>query len=281
MNKAEILVVGVVYNTYPETLRYLDSFIIPDTGNITLVLVDNSSCEKPQGFMEKINSYPFLDYIETGNNPGYFGGARVGIEHYLSRHATYPEWVLVTNVDIVFEPRFFTRLSELAADETLGVVAPSIISDKWKTDYNPGLMVRYSGGRLKFYHLLYSSVVLHNLFLIAAYTKMWLAKIFREKREVAEGKGSRNKKMYASHGSCMIFNRNYFSRGGDLDLPNFLYGEEIHVAEHALRAGLAIEYHPELVIHDFEHASTGFFVTSATNRFNRQAVRAILDRYYR
>ena len=280
MNKVEILVVGVVYNTYPETLRYLDSFIIPNTGNITLVLVDNSTCEKPQGFMEKISTYPFLDYIETGSNPGYFGGARVGIEHYLARNATYPEWVLVTNVDIVFENRFFTRLSELAADETLGVVAPSIISDKWKTDYNPSLMARYSGGRLQFYHLLYSSVVLHNLFLIAAYTKMWLVRVFRKNREVAEGKGSGNKKMYASHGSCMIFNRNYFSHGGNLDLPNFLYGEEIHVAEHALQAGLAIVYHPELVIYDFEHASTGFFVTSATNRFNRQAIRIILDRYY-
>ena len=281
MNETGILVIGVIYNTYPETIRYLDSLASASAGNIILVLVDNSDLPPPTDFTEKINAYPFVHYLATGKNTGYFGGAREGLKYFLAKHSTYPRWILVTNVDIVFTPRFFSGLNELDSRENLGVVAPSIISKRWNADYNPKIPVRYTKKKLQFYLFLYSSSLIHNLFLIAASLKKWMTGLRRTEKPDTEPVAGQTVKIYGPHGSCLVFHQNYFTRGGTLDLPNFLFGEEILVAENALQAGLDIEYHPELVIYDYEHASTGFFVSPRMNRYNREAIRAVLDRYYR
>ena len=281
MNQAGILIIGVIYNTYAETLRYLESLSSVTPGTFTLILVDNSDKPPAPGFLEKIKTYPFLHYFHTGKNMGYFGGAREGLKHYLGKYADYPLWILVTNVDIVFTPQFFTRLEQLGDPANLGVLAPAIISKRWNADYNPKITARYSKKKLQFYLFLYSSFLFHNAFLVAAYMKKLVAGLRRGNSSQKESDGLPGRKIYAPHGSCLVFHRNYFARGGTLDLPNFLFGEEVLVGETALQAGLDVAYYPGLVIYDYEHASTGFFVTPVMNRYNREAIRAILDRYYR
>lgn len=281
MIQASILIIGVIYNTYPETLRYLDSLMSLANKNFSIILVDNSDEITPTDFLNRIKTSSFLHYFKTGKNLGYFGGAREGLSYYLQEHSTYPKWILVTNVDIVFTPHFFHRLNDLNDQKDLGVVAPSIISNKWSTDYNPKILVRYSQGKLQFYRVLYSNFLIHNLFLLGAYSKKWILGLQRRKKGDRVNQEQRVKKIYAPHGSCLVFKDTYFIRGGTLDLPNFLFGEEILVAETALQFGLDVEYHPELVIYDYEHASTGFFVTPKINDYNLQAIQAILDRYYR
>jgi GT2 family glycosyltransferase len=280
MKKADILIVGVIYNTYPETIRYLDSLASIAHQNFTLILVDNSNKATPPDFLQKTRSYPFLHYLKSESNIGYFRGAQAGLNHYLAKHADYPQWILVTNVDIVFTPDFFHRLNTLPDQPHLGVVAPSIISKKWNTDYNPKIITRYSVGKLKFYRFLYTSFILHNLFLTVAYFKKWVLGLVKKRSEISESHNQNYKKIYAPHGSCIVFKKTYFTLGGALDLSNFLFGEEILVAETALQLGLDVEYHPELVIDDYEHASTGFFISPAVNRYNHEAIQAILDRYY-
>ena len=110
--------------------------------------------------------------------------------------------------------------------------------------------------------------------------KKWRLGLQHGKMGIAEHPLHKTKKIYAPHGSCLVFKDIYFTRGGTLDLPNFLFGEEILVAETALQSGLDVEYHPELVIYDYEHASTGFFLTPKMSLYNRQAIQAILERYY-
>ena len=142
MNETGVLIIGVIYNTYPETIRYIDSLAALPSGDISLILVDNSDIEKPGDFLEKIKAFPFLHYFETGKNLGYFGGAREGLNFYMMEHSSYPRWILVTNVDIVFTPQFFSKLSRLSDHQNLGVAAPSIISQRWNTDYNPKIPAR-------------------------------------------------------------------------------------------------------------------------------------------
>jgi GT2 family glycosyltransferase len=280
MNQANILIIGVIYNTYPETLRYLDSLAPLATEDITLIIVDNSDKVKPPDFLRKTSGYEFVHYIDSEVNTGYFHGAKKGLEAYLQEHSVYPEWILVTNVDIVFTPRFFIQLKTIKEINRLGMIAPSILSQKWKLDYNPGLEKRYSKQKLQFHRIIYSHYYFHNLYLILAYTKRWLAGAFRKRRtEVAE-QTQGQKRIYAPHGSCLVFNKNYFTFGGTLDLPNFLFGEEIFVAESSKQMGLDIIYDPRLVIYDYEHASVGFFVTPTTNAYYRQANQMVLDRYY-
>lgn len=281
MATTDILIIGVLYNTYQAALRYLESLSAAETGNIGVIIVDNSTCSRPPGFVEKIKSYHFLEYIETGKNLGYFGGACAGLNHYLKDHAITPGWILVTNVDIVFSADFFHRLNGLGDLKNIGIVAPSIISKKWNTDYNPQRMERYPKSKILFYRYLYACFLLHNLYLVAAYLKKWISGLLRRFNRDEDTAGKSRRKIYAPHGSCLVFSHNYFSSGGTLDPPGFLFGEEIMIAEAAIKAGLDIVYHPELIIYDFEHASTGFFVTPKTNRYYRDSIRAILDRYYK
>jgi GT2 family glycosyltransferase len=280
MNQADILVIGVIYNTYPESLRYLESIATTTAEKLTLILVDNSDRSRPPDFLKKIEEYSFVHYFETGKNLGYFGGAREGLLFYLNKYQKLPQWILVTNVDIVFTEKFFLKLNELNDRENLGVIAPSIISDRWKVDYNPEQLHRYSGGRLKFYRFIYSNYLLHNLFLTGAYIKKWVIGLMKREMNITEYSIQSGSKIYAAHGSCIVFANDYFTRGGTLDIPNFLFGEEIIVAETARQCGLDIEYHPEMMIYDYEHASIGFFVTPKINRYYKESIQQILKMYY-
>lgn len=280
MKQAEILIIGVIYNTWPETLRYLKSIADAEIEKTEVILADNSNLETPADFLTKISNYPFVHYHRTGKNTGYFGGAREGLKFYLNEHKSYPDWVLVTNVDIVFTPHFFQQLSKISNQQNLGAVAPSIISKRWNADYNPKILTRYTKNKLRFYQFLYSSFLIHNAFLILAYLKKWLIGRRRKNTNPGDHPSDLQTKIYAPHGSCLVFHRNYFTQGGNLDLPNFLFGEEVLVAENALKTGLDIVYHPEMVIYDYEHASTGFFVTPTINNYNKQAIQSIISSYY-
>jgi GT2 family glycosyltransferase len=280
MNETGILIIGVIYNTYPETIRYVDSLAPLATDDLSLILVDNSDIEKPRDFLEKIRSHPFLQYIDTGKNLGYFGGARKGLAYYLQNHPTYPRWILVTNVDIVFTPSFFDRLNELNDQQNLGIVAPSIISQKWNRDFNPKILVRTSKRKLQFNQFLYTNFLLQNIYFTGAYLFKWIKSRLRGKASPAAVEGQKRRKIYAPHGSCLVFKDNYFRLGGTLDMPNFLFGEEIFVAETAARSGLDVVYDPALVIHDYEHASVGFFVTPKINKYYRESIQNILKLFY-
>ena len=61
--------------------------------------------------------------------------------------------------------------------------------------------------------------------------------------------------IYAPHGACVIFSKRFFSEGGSLDLPVFLFGEEICIAEAVRRLGLSVIYNPKLVLTHHEHQS--------------------------
>jgi GT2 family glycosyltransferase len=281
MNETGILIIGVIYNTYPETIRYIDSLASLAAANISLILVDNSDIEKPIDFTEKIKSHPFLHYIETGKNLGYFGGAREGLSCYLQNYPTYPQWILVTNVDIVFTPTFFNRLNELSDQQNLGMVAPSIISQKWNRDFNPKILVRDSKRKIQVNQFVYSSFLFQNIYFTSSYIYKWIQGFIRGKDRVGKDPGKKRKKIYAPHGSCLVFKDSYFLLGGTLDLPNFLFGEEIFVAETASRLGLDVIYDPELVVHDHEHASVGFFVTPKINKYYRESIQTIIKLYYR
>lgn len=277
MNESEILIIGVNYNTYPETLRYLESITPPPQGKITLVLADNSSSPAQEDFRDKIARYSFIKYLKTEKNLGYFGGARAGLQHYMAGRKSFPEWVLVTNVDVCFSAGFFARLTGMKAWENLGIIAPAILSEKWGTDYNPKIETRYSLKKVRMYRVLYSNFLIQNAFLAGAYLKKWIQ---GKRMPENDRNGNREKrKIYAPHGSCMIFRKSYFEKGGTLDLPNFLFGEEIYVAETCRKKGLDVIYDPGLVIRDHEHASVGFFVSPRMNRYFRESIRNVMEYY--
>jgi len=280
MKKADILILSVIYHSYPETIRFIQSFEPENTQGILLVLADNSEQPPPADFLDFIGTLPYVYYFSSGKNLGYFGGAREALDHYLRDQPEIPRWVLVTNVDIVFTPGFLSRLKNRECPEKLGMVAPSILSKQWKIDYNPGLLQPYSASRFRFFRLLYSHYLIHNLYLLPAYLKKWLTGHCKTKAKRVEGRVPPLTSIYAPHGSCLIFSHRWFEKGGNLRLPHFLFGEEIFVAETTKRLGLEVIYDPSLEILDYEHASVGFFVNRTTNRYYREMCGSIRSMYY-
>jgi GT2 family glycosyltransferase len=86
--------------------------------------------------------------------------------------------------------------------------------------------------------------------------------------------------IYAPHGSFLIFNWSYFSTGGTLDHPTFLFGEEIFVAEAARRLKLRVVHDPRLVVFHEEHATTGIFPRAAMARYLRESSAYMADQFF-
>ncbi|PIP54168.1 MAG: hypothetical protein COX07_06795 [Bacteroidetes bacterium CG23_combo_of_CG06-09_8_20_14_all_32_9] len=273
-----VLIIGIIYNTYDATVRFIKSLEQYGDSNIDLILVDNSEQKSPEKFKKYIGNSPLkLMYIRCENNLGYFGGARKGLDEYRKAKAL-PEWIIVCNVDIVFnDPSFFNKLYDFKRKENLGIIAPSIISNRWNTDYNPKIPVRYSKKKLIFYKAIYSVCFIQNLYIALSYLKKMTHRFKNTKTAIPDNTG---REIYAPHGSCIIFHRNYFEKGGTLNHISFLFGEEVFVAETALKTGLKVVYYPVLQVLDFEHASIGVFYSDKVCRLNRQSIIDIITHYY-
>jgi len=277
--KKPVLILGVVYKSWGDTIRFIDSVRRCFGNDVKVILVDNSETSPPSFFIEKIRNFDFTTYIKSEKNLGYFQGARSGLTYYLNNNPVIPQWIIVCNVDIIFEsPQLMSKLDSYENIPDLGVIAPAIISDQWKTDYNPFRMSRISLKKLLFYRVIYSNILFHNGYILFHYIKRvmkltWLMNPIR-KRDVKTGRN-----IYAPHGSCIIFNKKYLERGGTLDHASFLFGEEIFIGETARRVGLNILYVPDIIVRHYEHSSIGSFISYRINKFYKQSI-ADMIKYY-
>jgi GT2 family glycosyltransferase len=77
--------------------------------------------------------------------------------------------------------------------------------------------------------------------------------------------------IYAPHGSVIAFHRRYFSEGGNLKHPVFLFNEELTIAEKCRRLGFTVMFEPSLrLIHD-KHQATGMWRSGRILRAQAEA----------
>lgn len=89
--------------------------------------------------------------------------------------------------------------------------------------------------------------------------------------------------IYAAHGACMIFSSKFFALGGTLEVPFFLYGEEIYAAEAARLLGLKVLYNPGLRVQHDEHQSTrarSVFLSRQAAKHLRETTDYLVDAYF-
>jgi len=273
-----IWIFAIVYNTFKKAEQYIESIEQCKASQLRLCVIDNSTEPPSEGFVQKMRrNSSWIDYLKPQSNLGYFGGAQYGLLNYLENHKL-PEWVIVSNVDItISEGTFFETLNQLTRRTDLAVVAPSIISARWNMDANPKYKFRLSYKRFVFYKYITKYYILHNAYLSLAYAKKFLKNKITDASKQTKPAAIEN--IYCAHGAFMIFHKQYFDRGGDFNHFSFLFGEEFFVAEKAIEMGLAIEYHPELRVIDYEHASTGTFYSRKISNYMHQSTLDIL-RYY-
>jgi len=271
----EVLIIAVLYKTYNECQKLINSILNQNSiSDVRVIIVDNSSELAKNEFIEQFNKPDSdIQYISAPQNLGYFGGAQFGYSHFISTNPV-PNKVIVCNVDVVLEQSFFfQKLIELKLDDNIGIVAPSIISKRYKTDANPKIEERYSLKKMKFYRLINSNMFFINFYQFLSYCKK-IIKLKPAKKIVTA------KYIYAPHGAFIIFTKEYFVRGGSFKHFSFLFGEEIFVAETASKLNLKVLYNPELIISDFEHASTGIFYKPIICRYMKISTLDIINHYY-
>jgi len=262
--KPRVVVIGVNYETDDLAVRFANSVVHGGTAaDVDLVLVDNSERTDSRGFFDRVRAVrPGTLCLKPPTNLGYFPGAHVGLQTY-RRGGGDPDWVVVSNVDVEFRDRaFWAQL--LAMDHRLldGVLAPWVWSDRLRCNVNPMMERRPHWLRMRFYKLVFKHY--HILKCYEALSRLKNVVRGALSRAIGgRGGSSRNggeaRIVYAPDGSCLVFSRVFFDRGGSLEYPSFLFGEEIFVAEWARRLQLQVLYEPRLRVWHDDHASTGVF----------------------
>lgn len=290
-----IVIVAVSYESDDSAVELVRNVTTLAEGEyVRVVVVDNTEGGESRGFFERLTRVnPDVLCVKPPSNLGYFGGARRGFQEYLRTGMGY-EWVIVSNVDVLFESaEFLVNLRRMENLEDVGVVAPSIWSSKAWRDQNPKMVYRPSRRKLQFLRVVYQRPTLMNLYGFASLLKHNLAHVLlkplldgrhrhRELKTDARVSKATNELtlIYAPQGACVIFSRRFFERGGSLDYPMFLFYEEIFVAETARRLGLSILYCPRLRLVHEDHLSTGVFRSRATAAHVLKSLNYIIDAYF-
>jgi len=133
-----------------------------------------------------------------------------------------------------------------------------------------------------FYKVIFGNYYLQVCYEVLSFLKNGLKAAGRNRLANPEGGKQNNEApaIYAPHGSCMIFNRRYFTAGGSFEYSIFLFGEEIFVAETTRKLGLLIVHCPRLWVLDHEHASTGTIRSRKVAGYMKDATDYLVEHYF-
>lgn len=259
-----ILLICVKYGADLETQHYLESVRrLRGQEYLRVLLIDNT----PENPRTECTSPDGLTTIAAGENLGYFGGAHYGLSQYLE-HNPLPDWIIISNTDLsIPDPDFLVRLTELSSIPGLGAIAPRILSELTGRDQNPFIEARPSASRMHAYKWLYSRRFLLNMYELTAALFHRTASAIRSLTRSQDSGARPRKTIYAPHGSFLILSKSYFTGGGDLRYPEFLFGEEIYIAERIRMMGLKVVYEPSLTILHNEHRATKLFKSREVGAF--------------
>ena len=272
-----ITIVCVNYNSYSE----LDEFIITLKPyalryNIKLVIVDNSE-QKNIEYIKSLDVYKFITYLDPNANLGYFGAALYGYEYIYNIYKKVPEWFIISNVDILISMDIFAYLDKIYSNgihPNTAILAPSIFSDFTGGNLNPYMIKKPSKKKIDRLLIWYSNYMLYNLYnILAILKKKFVKKKISQFDEVI---------IYAGHGSFVIIKDIYFLNGGSLKYQNYLFYEEVFLAEEARKINCDILFTNEISVIHKEHINTGkYFRSRIIYKFHIAALRNIANTYFK
>ncbi len=269
----KILFLTVNYFNEKEVCTFITNQLQPDKHPfIDIVITDNGS--KNTALLHEIeNKYVNVSLANSSGNKGYFGAANLGLTHYLSRYKEYPDAVIICNTDIALGAQFLNTLQNILASQNFDVLGPSIYSTFLKHYQNPYIIRRISKRKLKFLRIMSSGYLIYDLFICYHVLKTKL-------KGHTTKQATLQTKPYAIHGSFMIFNKSFFEKGGTIDYPVVLFGEEIFIGEQVLKLQLNMLYEPALQIEHHEHATTGVFKSRETIRYLHESYTYLLKTFF-
>lgn len=264
----KICIACVNFNSYDHLSKYLTSISnatsqVPSNAiELDVFVADNSVTKQPVKQDTNLN-------LHVVNNPnlGYIGGIKSITK--LIDVCSY-DYFIISNVDVCLSKSFFIDLLAYKNEGKIGWIAPSIISATEKKDRNPKVENRYSKTKMQIFQLLYSFPFLHYMY----ETILYPLKRFRQPSK------PRMSRIYAGHGSFMIFTKSFLANLNEINYPVFLFGEELYFAEECLKRDFDVVYYPNITVLDSDHVSTSKMKKSFYYSSNLEAINYIYEHYY-
>lgn len=280
IEQERVLVICVNYHNEEETCAFVKQVLKQkESIPVNVVIANNNEGNGKDYILEtcaKANDRVAL--LNTGKNLGYFGAANQVLSKYC-QESPLPEWVIVSNTDIYFEDdEFFVMLIEVSKNYPLEIIAPSIISLKTSLNQNPHVRKRPSRFRMHSYKWIFKNTHVANGYDNLGLIKVMIKRVLHLFSKSASH-ADKPLSIYAPQGSFIIFNRKYFECGGDFDYGAVLMGEEVFVAETALRLGLKVSFIPQLRVIHKEHSTT--WVLRKNRELQYLSAKYCADKYFR
>lgn len=268
--KYDLVIIGVNYCTTGQTIEWVKSIREKNEGDAILIVVVDTSAEKTDEQLAALlkKEDPDIVYLNPRENLGYMGGARYGLNRMKEQEIRF-DALIMANVDIRFEIEHMAGVIRGYDGENVGVLAPSIIADG--KDLNPYKMERMTKAQQR-------RRILYLRFPLLQKPVDAIRRLHKQNEQAVTHPDG--EKIYMGYGACFIFMARYFEKGGDLDLPLFLYGEEPYVSEMCLRHGLDVIYAPRIVIRDIGHVSTSTIPSRKHRRYLIESAKYCIKEFY-
>jgi GT2 family glycosyltransferase len=250
----DILIITVNYRNTSVTEDFIHSLEkVHEFQQVQLVIVDSASTNATKEELEALlhNSSLHTQIICSDQNTYYWGGVALAIKHLKLEFSMGPKWLIACNNDILFTQQDFLKQLIALDPDKYPVIGPTIYSSVTGKNLNPAMAKPINIFGKFYYSILFINPKTARLIqIIRQMTQKLFYTVFKRSTPTSG-------KIYAPHGSLMIFSKHYFTRGGWIDDNFKLYGEEISTAEIALNNNLEIHYLPQLEVSHVDHSSTG------------------------
>ena len=124
----KVFIITVCRNNEKHVGGFVDS-VIRSTVPVTLIVVDNASCDRTAQILEKY--IPQIIVLTQKNNMGFGIGNNIGIEYALHHNADY---IFLLNCDMTIEPDSVEKLLKCAVDNPeYGIISPVCLNFEKKS----------------------------------------------------------------------------------------------------------------------------------------------------
>ncbi len=270
-----IAILCVNYNSYNELNNYVESIdiaakIAANKVFVDVYIADNSDIKQDIETKKyaSINSYVF----PYNQNLGYIGAIMQLIKEIGDEKIKRYDYVIFSNVDLLLSDSFFVNLIQTDYPENIGWIAPRIKTIGKNKEENPFIMNRPTTFKIKMLKLYYSSSLIYILYQFFYQ--------FRHKDRKKMTLNNKIIKIYAGHGSIMIFTKSFIYKNYNFNFPGFMYGEEIFFAELSRIENLNVIYCPYVSVFNIGGVSTKLYKVKLIRKFNKNSLKLIEKLFY-
>ena len=237
--------------------------------SLTIAIVDNGSDKNLlQAYSEK---YSNIVYLKPEVNLGYLGAAYFAYFNLIEKEKRSFNYFILSNFDLTLPHNHaLSQLTERAKVNAFSVFGPQIINLPDKGTSNP-----MYADRLHISHIKRLLFVNSNHLISLGYQFL-----HRLKKKQSSASMPTSQACYAIHGSMMCFDAAFFEKGGTLNYPSFLYGEEIFIAEQCLENKISLGFISEVVVEHHEHATTGKWKSRLHMQFLHDSLSWLKNQYF-